>query len=100
MKTKTILSKIQETELDAIILIRNKMDCAMQAVKIGAIPEDPEINFKQIQAYYSAAINNLAEARFLEKSWWKDIFGKYNIENKKEVFIDFDTGELYFFEEK
>ncbi len=85
-----------EDELKSLELIQNKLTCAHQACNTKAIPEDTPANIAQ--SFFSAALNNKAEAQFLEKDWWECMAEKYKFDVKNNVHINFESKEFYIIE--
>ncbi len=88
---KKILGIATKEEIDSIDLIKTKMSCVSQTLKI--LPEG--IKEEQINYYIQSNVDLLGTYQWLEKDWWEQIFKKYKIEKNTNVYIDFDTGELY-----
>ena len=91
--TREIYGIVNEDEYKSIELITNKVHCSKQATENYSFPEEAQQDIKT--AFYKAAIDNLSEAQFLEKMWWKEILKKYNLVGRNDIYIDFDTRELY-----
>lgn len=90
---RVVFCTVENDECKSMELIMNKLSCSRQAMNNFSFPEDTSAEVKT--AFYKAAIDNVAEAQFLEKLWWKEIFKKYGIKDNNEVYVDFDTNELY-----
>lgn len=94
---KKVLKVVSKEEKDSMVLINTKITCAEQAMKIipSGLTDDESKN------YVKGCIDSLAEYRWLEKDWWDIVRNKYDITKEEyfEVYLDFDTGELYVVEE-
>lgn len=94
---KKVLKTISKEEKDSMVLINTKLTCAEQALSV--IP--PNFTDDESKNYVKGCIDSLAEYRWLEKDWWDIIRERYTLPKKDyyEVYLDFDTGELYIIEE-
>jgi CXXX repeat modification system protein len=69
--------KLTEEELESIRLIVSKKVTADSAMNRTEFPKEMEANL--ISAFYKAAGENLAEAKYQESKWWKEVTAKYNL---------------------
>jgi len=83
---------IEENELGAINLIKNKIYCAKQALNINVIPENEESD--KVKQYLQAVIDILGGYTWLEKAWWENIYEKYNIDKSKKIHLNLNNGEI------
>jgi len=86
----------EKDDLDSLDLIRNKINCATQAVRPDAIPDG--VSKEKAKLFIQSAIDSLGAYRWLENDWWKDIVKKYKLPQDKNVRIDFGTGMFYILE--
>jgi hypothetical protein len=78
-------------EQESMILILTKISCSNQA--LNQLPTlEGGYTREELILYIHGAIDNLAEARFLERIWWLDIAKKYNLQGPHT--FDPDTGIL------
>lgn len=85
-----------DDELNEIELIQNRISCAQQAARPDAIPKG--ISSENAEAFIRAALESLAQARWLEDRWWKQVRVKYQLPHDVNVWIDFMTKEFYVIE--
>lgn len=83
---------IEQYELDAINLIKNKIACAKQAMNINIIPEIQTDD--RVRQYLEGVINILSGYTYLEQSWWDNMFDKYKLDKTKHYNLDLTTGEI------
>jgi len=89
---KTVLAQATKEEVDSLELIQNKLETSKTASSPSILSDDVPDSIKV--AYFKAALDNLAEARFLESDWWKTIKETYTLPDVN-IHIDFKTKELY-----
>lgn len=82
--TQQVSVSVEERE--GMNLIITKISCAEQALKM--LPHLKDYSREELILYIRGAIDNLAEARFLETVWWLDILQKYTLIGH----YTFDTG--------
>ena len=80
---------VDEDELRSIDLVQTKISCARQA--LGIVPEGTQ---EQMGFYVQSCIDSLGNYTWLQKDWWSNIIKKYEL-GTDNVYIDFNTGELY-----
>jgi predicted DNA-binding protein (UPF0251 family) len=81
--------QLTEEELEAIRLIVSKKVTADSAMNRTEFPKEMEANL--ISAFYKAAGENLAEAKYQESKFWKMVTKKYNL---GDTSLDLVTGTL------
>lgn len=78
-------------ELATIKVVLEKKDVARQAIQTNQFPQGTDTSI--ITSLYSAAMNNFAEATYLEKEWWKAVMATYKFAEK--TYCDIETGMFY-----
>ena len=86
--------RVTEDEVNNIKLISNKVSCAEQAASPGAIPDG--ISSDKVTLFIKAALSYLGEIRSIRDYWWVEVKKTYGLtESKEDIWVDFDTGDLY-----
>lgn len=88
--------KTTDQELASIKVILEKKDISQRAIQTNQFPQGTETSV--VTAFFSAALNNFAEASYLEKDWWKSVISKYQF--KEKVYCDTETGQFYVLDQK
>lgn len=90
---KNLGIKVDQDELNSIILVNTKISCARQAATPAAIPDG--VDEKHVRLYVKGALDALAEAQFLASTWWKSMQHKHQLPTDRHIHIDFQSGEFY-----
>ena len=79
-------------------IINNRIDCANQALRASAIPDG--VSDAKVKMFVAAAIEALADYNMLMSDWWDIARETYKFDEGVNVYVDFKTGELYYFDTK
>ncbi|GBR76934.1 hypothetical protein NO2_1406 [Candidatus Termititenax persephonae] len=73
----------------------NKVNCAKQAARPGAVPEGASPD--EAEKFIREAIFARADAQYLQDFFWRDLAWRYGIGTKdvSRLYVDFDAGELF-----
>lgn len=77
-------------------IINNRVDCANQALRASAIPDG--VSDTKVKLFIAAAIEALADYTTLMSEWWDVVRAQYGFDDGINVYVDFKTGELYYFD--
>lgn len=99
-KRKNLGIKALRDEVESLVLINTRINTATAAAQIKNFPA--AATKEQILLFIEAALNTLAEARQMQRTWWQGIKAKYPKLpiGQQNVFVDFDTYEFYISEQK
>lgn len=90
------IGRCTKEDVDTLQLIQNKVNCAAQACRPDVIPD--RVSEEKARWFIQAAIDSLANYRWLETDWWNTMRQKYNLPTDREIWVDFNTYEFYIFE--
>ena len=90
MMAEELNVQLTDEEIEDIRMTVSKKVTADSAMNRTEFPKEMESNL--ISAYYKAAGENLAEAKYKEAKWWKSMTLKYNL---TETSLDIETGKLF-----
>ena len=92
MKTLAILTRDDIRNLE---IAYNKVSCARQALRPNAIP--PYSPHSAADRYFREALFAYADARYLQGYFWRELAGRYGVEQKDmgRLQVDFDTKKLF-----
>ncbi|MDR1997166.1 MAG: hypothetical protein LBQ83_02435 [Candidatus Margulisbacteria bacterium] len=97
---KKLIATIDSDIVQNLILALNKVSCATQAVRPGAVPAG--VPLAEARRFFKEAIFSLADAQSMQDFIWQEIAAGNNIHIKEitKLYVDFNTRELYIEESK
>jgi hypothetical protein len=92
MQTRRAIAKLSPEELGSLEVITNKIACAKQALSMSIFPSG--LSRSTADKFFREIIFALADAKYLEDVFWREIALKYKARYSKKIYIDFSTSEL------
>ena len=90
--------KCSEMEAESFKLLHNKITCANQALSPASIPNG--VHNDKIRIYLTTVLESLSNYKFLEQNWWDTCINKYSLPKNKNIYIDFNSRDFYYFDEE